>query len=83
MEIIKHYSFSELKDFITRGRRDGNVGWLLMSTIDGISKYRGYGTIENPSRELMTISFKYHPLFDDNYRQLIDKYTYKLIDLNK
>lgn len=81
---IYHYKFSELKEFITRGKKDGNVGFILISKINGFNKYKGFGTIENPLYFIQTITMLNHPLFDDNHtsKQSISDYKFVILNLN-
>ncbi len=79
---IYHYKFSDLKDFIKRGKEDGNVGCILISRIKRFNKYKGFGTIENPCNFIRTITIQNHPLFDDNYKGNIPIKNFRFITLN-
>lgn len=59
-----NYSFSDLRKFITEGRKSGNVGMRLVRREGNLLVYRGFGTIERPIHHLQTISIMYNPLFD-------------------
>jgi hypothetical protein len=76
------YTFKYLRRFITEGKLHGNVGMLnLGADENGIVKYKGFGTIENPCFEMRTLYFKRHPLFDDASTSIPSKYTFMLFDL--
>ena len=80
------YEYSFLKDFITKGKRDGNVGMIPISEIGQFIKYKGFGTIENPFKSINTLSLTKLPLFDDPYMDRTEpmvSYKYELIDLSK
>ena len=49
-----HYSFTDLRKFIEHGKEHGNNWIIIIKHIENISHYRGFGTIENPHKELMT-----------------------------
>lgn len=61
---IFHYKFSELRDFITRGKTNGNVGIILTRRSGLLFTYRGFGTIENPFWQMITINIYHNNLFD-------------------
>lgn len=63
---VYHYDFSFLREFITLGRKEGNVGLILVEQNSRYNVYRGFGTIENPNRTLMTINLKPLKIFEDN-----------------
>jgi len=65
--ITYHYSYSDLRRFIQHGRSEGNNGWILTKSEGGFQIYRGYGTIEAPSKYLSTISVQDSPSFDSVY----------------
>lgn len=65
--VIFHYKFKELREFLKRGREHGDVGWLLLEKINGFVIYRGFGTIENPIKELFTISMQYNAALDEEF----------------
>lgn len=58
------YDQKELERFNELGKRNGNVGMILVSRQGTILTYKGYGTIEKPHREEMIMSIKHHPVFD-------------------
>lgn len=66
-----HYKYSDLKKFLTFGKKEGNVGWVLISFKEGLLTYRGFGTIEHPCKDLITISLMHNPVFDGEFS--IDK----------
>lgn len=59
-----HYKYSELKEWIFLGNRDGNVGILLVSRNGNLLTYKCYGTLENPFTTRQTLSIQHHPVFD-------------------
>jgi hypothetical protein len=59
-----HYNPSQLIDFVRRGKRDGNVGLILIKRKGKCITYKGFGTIENPRTELISITMMHHELFD-------------------
>ena len=77
------YSFSELREFITRGREHGDVGCIPIKRENGMTLYRGYGTIENPCRELRNISMMYNPVMDDHkYIIPAPEYNFMILDFS-
>ena len=60
-----HYKPSELFDFVRRGKRDGNVGIILTKREGNILTYRGFGTIENPFTNMVSVSMVHNPFFDN------------------
>lgn len=63
-EVVYHYTFKQLRDFLTHGVREGNNGVILIGQDKYFLKYRGFGTIENPYKHLRTISIENDPIFD-------------------
>jgi hypothetical protein len=62
------YRFRDLRGFIMQGRDTGDVGMIIISRDDnGMIKYRGFGTIEHPNKEIMTIVIKQCELFDGRW----------------
>ena len=59
-----HYKASELIDFVRRGKKDGNVGVILVKRVGNMLTYRGFGTIENPFTYIASISIMHFPPFD-------------------
>jgi hypothetical protein len=59
-----HYKTSELRRFVSQGLQDGNVGTILIKRNGNMLTYKGFGTIENPIRNMINITFCHHPLFD-------------------
>jgi hypothetical protein len=72
---VFHYSFSDLREFILRGKISGDVGWILTKVDGKMHTFRGFGTIEHPMNEIVTITIMYNPLFDGNFNPdvLIDR----------
>lgn len=66
-EVHFHYSFSDLRKFIEHGREFGNNGFIIINKIDQMIRYRGYGTIENPSKSLFGLTVAHFPLFDGEF----------------
>lgn len=63
-EIVYHYTFKQLRDFLAHGFKEGNNGVILVGQDKRFLKYRGFGTIENPWKYLATISMENDPMFD-------------------
>jgi hypothetical protein len=94
--IIFHYSFQDLREFIEKGKQYGDVGWLVISYNNGIITYKGFGTIENPCKSMITITMlhdsKYDGEFsienimnpDKKFYEFFNNTTteYKILDLN-
>jgi hypothetical protein len=59
-----HYKATELIDFVRRGKRDGNVGLILMKRNGDLLTYKGFGTIENPSTHILSITISHCTPFD-------------------
>ena len=59
-----HYNFSELIDFVRRGKKDGNIGVILTKRDGDILTYRGFGTIENPFTHIVSITMVHFSPFD-------------------
>jgi len=59
-----HYKPSELINFVREGHKTGNVGMIVIRRDGGMITYKGFGTLENPRRHIMTISLMHHPSFD-------------------
>ena len=83
---IFHYTFSELRRFIELGRKEGNVGMIPISITNNIIKYKGFGTIDNPTTIMNTMSLMYDDIFDSCNRNVriekIDSYSYQILDFN-
>jgi hypothetical protein len=58
-----HYRFSELRNFIANGKTHGDVGVILTARKGRLLTFRGFGTIERPSKSVITISFMHNPFF--------------------
>ena len=54
-EIRYSYKYTDIKNFLEHGFKNGNNGLVLLSIKDGFLKYRGFGTIENPSKRIFTV----------------------------
>ena len=67
-KIVFKYPFTELRKFVEQGRKEGNVGLILVGYKDNFNVYKGYGTIENPCTELRTVYFAHNVLFDGRRR---------------
>jgi len=60
---IFHYPINELRAFVKRGMEHGDTGPILIKRQSNVLTYKGYGTIENPRKSLITVSFVHSPLF--------------------
>ncbi len=60
-----HYNYSELRDFVRLGKADGNVGLILIKREGDFLTYKGFGTIENPMRSMISIKSRHLSLIDD------------------
>ena len=65
--VIYHYHYEELKEFLRLGKEQGNVGWILTKRIGMLFTYRGFGTIDNPVKHLITISFIHDNKLDGEF----------------
>lgn len=63
-KVVFHYTFSDLRRFIVRGKSHGDVGPLLISFNGNLIQYKGFGTIENPFKNMVKLDFNHFPLFD-------------------
>lgn len=67
-DIFYHYSFSDLRKWISRGNQDGDVGAILVREHHmkqgTYLVYKCYGTIENPFTVRKTVQMAHHPIFD-------------------
>ena len=61
-----HYKTSDLMSFVRCGFRDGNVGMILTKRKGTMFTYRGFGTIESPSRDIFTMTISHCNLYDGN-----------------
>lgn len=61
---IFHYTFTDLRKFLTLGLKEGNVGMILMEWDGNHDIYRGFGTIENPNTSLSTFTIMHYDAFD-------------------
>ena len=59
-----HYKSSEIISFARRGFLYGDVGFILMSRKGNLLTYKGFGTIEKPSKHISSISIVHFPPFD-------------------
>jgi hypothetical protein len=59
-----HYTFSQLREFLTHGFKEGNNGWTIVGSSENFTDYRGFGTIENPCKSLISISVEHDPFYD-------------------
>jgi hypothetical protein len=62
--VIYHYTFKQLRDFLTHGFREGNNGMILIGEDKRFYYYKGFGTIENPWKYVLNLSMEYDPVFD-------------------
>ncbi len=59
-----YYKTRELKNFVRLGKKDGNVGMILIHRKGNMLTYKGFGTIEHPMTEMVTLSMMHHPGID-------------------
>ena len=62
--ITYHYTFKQLREFLTHGFKEGNNGMRLIGEDKHFYHYRGFGTIENPSKYIASLSMEHDPMFD-------------------
>lgn len=60
---VFHYRYSELKEFVTRGKQFGDCGMILVKRKENMLVNKGYGTIENPNKSLLTFVQIHHEGF--------------------
>ena len=53
-----HYKFSELREFLTLGKKGGNVGMILVKRSNEFTTSKGFGTIEHPNTTMFTLNMK-------------------------
>lgn len=58
------YKLSELREFLTWGKRHGNKGVILVSRRGAYTTYKGFGTIENPCTRLTSLSLNHFEPYD-------------------
>lgn len=63
-KILFLYNYREYMEWHRLGERDGNVGWVLQSRTDVFDIYYGFGTIEHPITDPITISLVHNEAFD-------------------
>ena len=89
------YDKLEMEKFIRHGQEFGNNGWFIVSYDSNTKRklFNGFGTIENPIREMISINLTHFEPFDGTFnprfpdeppREVIPKGTYKfiLLDMN-
>ena len=62
-----HYRYQDLRLFIKQGKEFGNVGFIIVKKDGDLITYKGFGTIENPSTSLTTMSLVHFPPFDGEF----------------
>jgi len=62
--ITYHYSFKDLRRFLTHGFKEGNNGMILIGEDKRFYYYKGFGTIENPWKYVLSLSVQYDPFYD-------------------
>ena len=62
---IFHYKFSDLRKFLTNGKKHGNNGFIITRWDGKYKKMRGFGTIENPSTTLIDFNFHHYREFGE------------------
>ncbi len=91
-----HYRFKELRHFITQGRLTGDIGFILSQYIpNNYTRYKGFGTFENPQKDLITMTVQDCEPFDGKKAlpeevvnpteivRVIDSYRFVILDLSK
>lgn len=58
-----HYKTSELIDFVRKGKKDGNVGLIITKREGDVLTFRGFGTIEKPFNEVITLHIAHNNIF--------------------
>lgn len=76
-----HYKASDLFNFVRNGKKYGNVGFILTKRENNLLTYRGYGTIENPFTNIITITIAHFPPIDgvmptDEERLVLPKHVF-------
>lgn len=95
-KVVFHYKYADLKAFLKHGFAEGNNGWILMYRNDEFNTYRGFGTIENPCKHLITISMQHNPVYDGklltpeeiinppkNDKPSMENYRWDILDFSK
>ena len=49
-----HYPYPELIDFVRTGCKHGDNGMILTKRQDSLFTYKGFGTYENPRKNILT-----------------------------
>jgi|TARA_R110000782_G_scaffold18605_1_gene51021 hypothetical protein len=70
--ITHHYSFSYIRRFLTLGYETGAVGMLLIKSDEETETYKGFGTIENPRKTIITFKLKKFKQFSSTYQEPSD-----------
>ncbi len=82
--IIKyHYTFTQLREFLTHGFKEGNNGFIITQKDKFFSTFRGFGTIEAPCKHLRTISIEDDPFFDEPTNHKPTTYKFEIWDASK
>jgi hypothetical protein len=84
-DYIFNYKVRDLRNFIKIGRATGDVGMIVVKrTKSGMVTYKGFGTIEHPSKDIMSIRLQFDEKFDTPQRPPIVptmSYRYHVINL--
>jgi hypothetical protein len=59
-----HYSLSDLKLFVARGKTYGDAGMIITRRKGNTLTYKGYGTIDNPRVEIYVLTINWFEPFD-------------------
>ena len=59
-----HYNYSELREFVRLGKANGNVGLILIKREGTFLTYKGFGTIQNPMRSMISIKSRHLEMLD-------------------
>lgn len=92
-DVYFHYSFRDLKHFLKIGFDSGDCGMLLISFVNGFMKFKGFGTLEHPRKEIITFTLKHNSRYDGEFsiEKIMNpvsklhggKYSYIMIDFSK
>lgn len=87
--VVYHYKYSDLKRFLTEGKKYGSVGLIITERNDKQVTYRGFGTIENPYKWLSTIEYLGFDLVNDEdiinppENKALTSYSIMILDVTK
>ena len=64
---IFHYHYRDLRNFLEHGFKHGDNGFIIVSEENGFIKHKGFGTIENPRKTILTMVIQHCEPFDGEY----------------